>query len=140
MIVTEVESGCDCGFTTANIEDASFQCFVGSDNAVTYRARLKGTATHSYLQLIELLVQWIASDGVIRVHQTLMTVDKACEVAIDSFNDPECNSGSDGRDVTVIEGTVVATLITISVVLIIIAICLIKRRKTKTSIAHQMAR
>ena len=28
-------TGCDCGFTTANI-DASFQCFVGSDNAVTY--------------------------------------------------------------------------------------------------------
>ena len=37
-----------------------------------------------------------------------------------------------------IEGTVMATLITIVVVLIVIAICLTKRRRTKTSTAHQM--
>ena len=135
MVATEVESRCNCGFTVAHIEEASFQCFTGSDSAVTYRASLRRTPTYSRSQLIDMIAQWIAEDGVDRVQQVLISVDKSCQVAIDGFDDPECNNvASEGGMAViggVVGGVVIVLIIAVTIIILVIAVFLFKRRKNE---------
>ena len=137
-VVSEVDSRCDCGFTMSHIEDTSFQCFTGSDSAVTYRAMLQGTPTYSHSQLIDLIAKWIVEDGLVRIQQVLISVDKSCQVGINSFSDPECNSETTGRDGGVdvavvgggVSGTVIALTTAVTITVVVIAV-LFKSRKNK---------
>ena len=76
-VVAEVESRCRCGFTSNNILEASFQCFPGSNDAVTYRAKLVETSSFSTSDLIDFISQWISEDGIARVQLVLIRVDKS---------------------------------------------------------------
>ena len=133
-----MESRCACGFTVAHIEDASFQCFTGSDSAVTYRARVQPTPTRTPSQLIQVIAQWVAEDGVARVQQVLISVDKSCQVGISSFSDPECTSVGRGGGVEVaviggvVGGVVIALIFAITV--IVVAILILKSRREKLSV------
>ena len=137
-----MESRCACGFTVAHVEDASFQCFPGSDSAVTYRATIQQTPTHTPSQLIELIAQWIVEDGVARVQLVLISVDKSCQVGISSFSDAECTSvesgpAGGGVDVAVIGGVVgvvIVLIIAITIVIVVIAILMFKSRRERLSV------
>ena len=140
--MSKVDSRCDCGFTMSHIEDTSFQCFPGSDNAVTYRARLQGTPTYTHSQLIDLIAQWIVEDGLVRVQQVLISVDKSCQVGINSFSDPECSSvasGEDGGVDTAVVGGVVSVIVialitAVTITVIVIVVVLFKGKNKKQTV------
>ena len=125
----------------AHVEDTSFQCFPGSDNAVTYRARIQRTPTYTPSQLIELIAQWIAEDGVARVQLVLISVDKSCQVGISSFSDSECTSvgsgpAGGGVDVAIIGGVVGGVVIALifAITVVVIAILMFKSRRERLSV------
>ena len=139
-VVAEVESRCGCGFTSNNILEASFQCFPGSNDAVTYRAKLVETSSFSTSDLIDFISQWVSEDGIARVRLVLIRVDKSCQVAIPSFSDTECTSQpptlpTGGGDTAVIGGVVGAIIalliIAIAVVVIVITVLVLNSRRAK---------
>ena len=142
-VVAEVESRCGCGFTSNNILEASFQCFPGSNDAVTYRAKLVETSSFSTSDLIDFISQWISEDGIARVQLVLIRVDKSCQVAIPSFSDTECTSqpptlptegDNPGAGDTAVIGGVVGAIIAvliIAIAVVVIAVLVLNSRRAK---------
>ena len=129
-LVLELESFCQCGFTSMNIKEPSFQCFSGSSEAATYRAEING-------RFIDTIAQWISEDGIIRVQMVLIRVDSSCQVAITSLGDPECIVSPGGNPAVVggVVGAIIAVLIiAIAVVVIVIAALVLNSRRAKLTL------
>ena len=137
-MVQNTERLCQCGFNAERITDYAFQCFPNSDQQVTFRARLHGTAHANSSQLIE---QWVNTGSSIAVQGVRMNID-ICPVAISFFDDPQCldepNSQSDFSSTAAIVGGVVAVVLIFAVAVIIIAALMTKNRKYKYSIDQDL--
>ena len=142
-MVQNTERLCQCGFNVEHITDDAFQCFANSDQQVTFRARLHGTAHATSSQLIENIQQWVNTEMPVAVQGVRVNTD-TCPVAITSFGDPQCfdvatqsTSGTaDNTDNTAaIVGGVVAVMIVLilAVTVIVIAVLLTKNRQYKYS-------
>ena len=136
-MVQNTERLCQCGFNAAYITDYAFQCFPNSDQQVTLRAKLHGTAPTTSSQLIEGIQQWVKTGTSIAVQGVRMNID-ICPVAISSFEDPQCldepTSQSDFSSTAAIVGGVVTVVLIFAVTVIIIAALVTKNRKYKYSI------
>ena len=131
---------CQCGFNAEQITDYAFQCFSNSDQQVTFRARLHGTAPATSSQLIEDIQQWLNTKTPVAVQGVRVNVD-TCPVTITSFEDPKCldvttqstsNSTTTDNTVAIVGGAVAVILILIlAVTVMAIAVCVTKNRKYK---------
>ena len=143
-MVQNTEQLCQCRFSAEHITGDAFQCFANSEQQVTFRARLHGTAQATSSQLLTNLETWVAQvDSTIAVQGVRLDVDNSCPLAINSFGDPEC-----AEDVTLttepaqldssgaIVGGVVPVLVVIilAVTLVVIAILVTKNRRAGFSI------
>ena len=88
-MVQNTERLCQCGFNAEYITDYAFQCFSDSDQQVTFRARLHGTAHATSIQLIEGIQQWVNTEIPVAVQGVRVNID-TCPAAITSFGDPQC--------------------------------------------------
>ena len=88
-MVQNTERLCQCEFNVEYITDYAFQCFPNSDQQVTFRARLHGTAHATSVQLIQDIEFWINRGSSIAVHGVRINID-TCPVVISSFEDPQC--------------------------------------------------
>ena len=140
-MVQNTERLCQCGFNADYITDSAFQCFPNSDQQVTFRAKLHGTAHVTSVQLIEDIQQWVNTKIPVAVQGVRVNID-TCPVAITSFQDPQCPettqpiSDSITADTTAaIIGGVVAGMIVLilPMIFIVIAVLVTKNRKFKYS-------
>ena len=88
-MVQNTERLCQCGFNAEYITDYAFQCFPNSDQQVTFRARLHGTAHATSSQLIEDIEEWVNTTMLISVQGLWVNID-TCPVVFTSFGDPQC--------------------------------------------------
>ena len=88
-----------------HITKEAFQCFVQDSHEVTFRARLHASPTATLTQLINYIIHWIETGASVAINGILLTVDRGCDIVIDSFSEPECN----GRQVTTPHAITTAT-------------------------------
>ena len=88
-VVQNTERLCQCGFNAEYITDYAFQCFPNSDQQVTFRAKVHGTAHATSSQLTEDIQQWVNTEMPVAVQGVRVNID-TCPVAITSFRDPQC--------------------------------------------------
>ena len=81
----------DCGLTTNHVTNGAFQCFIQDSHEVTFRARLHASPTAASNQLINYIIHWIETGASVALSGILLSVDRGCDVVIESFSDPECN-------------------------------------------------
>ena len=90
-VVDNVLAQCeDCGLTKNHITDGAFQCFMQDSHEVTFRARLHASPTANLTQLINYIIHWIETGASVAISGILLSVDRECDIAIESFSDPEC--------------------------------------------------
>ena len=77
---------------TGNITEGEFQCFPGSPNQVTFRAKVHDRAQATAREVIYFTEQWITSSNIVTipVHHARLTINNTCVVLIASFDDPAC--------------------------------------------------
>ena len=139
-MVQNTERLCQCGFNVEHITDYAFQCFPNSDQQVTFRAKLHGTALANSIQLIENIQQWVNTEMPVVVQGVRVNTD-TCPVAITSFGDPQCfdvatqSTSCTADNTAAIVGGVVAVMIVLilAVTVIVIAVLSTKNRQYKYS-------
>ena len=129
-MVQNTEILCQCGFNAEYITDYAFQCFPNSDQQVTFRARLHGTANATSVQLIEDIQQWVNTKMPVAV-QGVRVNTETCPVTITSFRDPQCTTQSTFDNIAAIVGGVAAVIIILILTVIVIAVCVRKNHKYK---------
>lgn len=138
-IMDSTQELCQCGVTSDRITNEVFQCFPASPDAVTYRAKLHGTASANSTQLISHIEQWTAQGAAINVQQVLLRVDGSCRVAVSALVDDEClkrsvrSDSTNGNDnnIFIISGGVLAAVIVVVVIVIVIATAAVCLRRNK---------
>ena len=84
--------GCELEHT--NITDGEFQCFPGSPNQVTFRAKVHDRAQATAREVITHIEQWITSSEsdvvTLPVHHARPNINSTCVVLLGSLDDPEC--------------------------------------------------
>ena len=154
-VVQNINQLCQCGLSVEYITESAFQCFPNSEQQVTFRARLHGTALVTSPQLIAYLGTFVfQTDSTIAVQGLRLDVDNSCSIAINTFADPGCPATTTTSESTTTEapqpdntaaiiGAVVAVIVVVIVVVavtvIIIAIAIIKSRRASFSL-YQDAR
>lgn len=126
IFVNEVETHCQCGFSIEAVMGSSFKCFPGSSAAVTFRATLIDSP-----RFLTSIKAWIQTNGIIQFQDTVIMVDKKCQVIVTSLADTECTSQT--TPWAIIGGAVggVVLIIVIIIALIIIVALVLGHRKKK---------
>jgi hypothetical protein len=70
--------------------DEGFQCFTGSENHVTFRARLRQINQRSSLELIAYLEDVVASAHYWLVYGQYLKLNISCSLIITDIHSPEC--------------------------------------------------
>ena len=90
-MVQNINQHCQCGLSAECITEGAFQCFENSEQQVTFRARLCGTAQTNTSLLLAYLETFVTqTDSTIAVQGVRLDVDSSCSVIINSFGDPQC--------------------------------------------------
>ena len=81
-----------CELEQTNITDGEFQCFPGSPNQVTFRAKVHDRAQATAREVITYIELWIMSSAVVSlpVHHARLRINNTCVVLLSSLDDPEC--------------------------------------------------
>ena len=165
-VVQIINQHCQCGLSAECITEDAFQCFENSEQQVTFRARLCGTAqTNTSLLLAHLETFVSQTDSTIAVQGVRLDVDSSCSVVINSFGDPQCTittttdstavspsvttpmTTSDSTttmaaqsDTAAIVGGAVAVIVVVAVTIIIIAIAamITRSRRAKFSVPQDV--
>ena len=137
---------CQCGFSSANFRNvgitAAFQCFEKSPTTVTFRGEIGAALRANTSQVISYMEQWVATNPTIVVQNTRLRIDSSCNVKIDSFNDPECdsmtstmNDGSKSNTAAITVGGVVGGLLTTLIIALslVIIVVLVRTQWKKVS-------
>ena len=141
-VVQNINQLCHCGLSTEYITESAFQCFPNSDQQVTFRARLHGTAQVTSSQLITYLGTFVSrTESTIAVQGLRLDVDSSCSIAINTFGDPQCTTTTASDNTAAIIGGVIAVIVivVVTVTVIIIVIAVIKSRRGSISL-YQDAR
>ena len=92
-LVQNINQLCECRFSAEHITDGAFQCFESSDQQVTFRARLHGTAQVTSSQLVAYLETFAnQADSTTAVQGLRLNVDRSCSIVINSFGNPQCTT------------------------------------------------
>ena len=92
-IASGVNQHCpSCELEQTNITNGEFQCFPGSPNQVTFRAKVHDRAQATAREVITYIEQWITSSDMVTlpVHHARLKINDTCVVLLDSLDDPEC--------------------------------------------------
>ena len=135
-ILQVVQDSCQCVYGQSEVDGELFRCFDGSEDSVTYRARLLATAEVDTQSLSSYLEEWVAAGSSVVVGGVVLSVDEDCSGEIaDLLQEEEgCRAEGTSSDSTgVVAGAVVgATVAVLAVatvaVLIIVVIVILKRR------------
>ena len=141
-VVQSINQHCQCGLSAECITEGAFQCFENSEQQVTFRARLHGTAQVTSSQLLVYLETFAAqTDSTIAVQGLRLNVDRSCPIVINSFGDPQCTTETTTENTAAIVGGVVAVIVVIAITIIIITIAafITRSHRAKFSV-HQDAR
>ena len=81
-----------CELEQTNITDGEFQCFPGSPNQVTFRAKVHDRAQATAREVITYIELWIMSSDMVSlpVHHARLRINNTCVVLLSSLDDPEC--------------------------------------------------
>ena len=81
-----------CELEHTNITNGEFQCFPGSPNQVTFRAKVHDRAQATAREVIAHIEEWITSSDVVTlpVHHARLRINSSCIALLASFDDPEC--------------------------------------------------
>jgi len=142
VVVQNTEQLCQCGLSADHITEDAFQCFANSEQQVTFRARMHGTAQATSSQLLRNIETWVAQmDSTIAIQGVRLHIDDSCLLAISTFSDPECTTVAPTSifdNVALFAGTiaggVVIVLVALAMTIIVIAICVIKKRKAEQDV------
>ena len=132
-IVSNVVRRCGCAFTEDHITERGFQCFLSSPQAVTYRARLRGTGDATAADLLQDIEEWVQGGATISIQLQRFSVDARCDAGIDSFTESEC-SGSDITEAVIIGAVIGVILVLLVLVVIVIVVLILVRRKRQASL------
>ena len=136
-MVQNINQLCQCELSTQYITESAFQCFPNSEQQVTFRARLHGTARVTSSQLITYLGTFVSrTDSTIAVQGLRLDVDSSCSIAINTFGDPQCTTSIASDNTAAIIGGLVAVIVivVVTVTVITIAIAVIKSRRGSFSL------
>ena len=148
-MVQNIDQRCQCGLSVECITEGAFQCFENSDQQVTFRARLCGTAqTNTSLLLAHLETFVTQTDSTIAVQGVRLDVDSSCSIVINSFGDPQCTittttdstttMAAQSDNTATIVGGVVAVMIVVAVTVIVIAAMVTRSRRAKFSVSQDV--
>jgi len=162
-VVPNTQQLCLCGLRTDHVTEYAFQCFANSEQQVTFRARMRGTAQATSSHLLTNIETWVAqTDTTIAIQGVHVHIDSSCPFTINTFGDPECTTVSSqlttatetmtstsdyttaepaqldnaGAIVGAIVGGVVTVIVVIvlAVTVIVIAVLVIRNHKSGSSI------
>ena len=146
-MVQNINQLCQCGLSTEYITESAFQCFPNSEQQVTFRARLHGTARVTSSQLIGYLEAFVSrTDSTIAVQGLRLDVDSSCSIAINTFGDPQCTTTTTTSEsiateaalpdntAAIVGGVVAVIVIVVVTVIITIAIVVMKSRRGSFSL------
>ena len=133
-VVQNTELACQCTFSAERITEGAFQCFENSEQQVTFRARLHGTAQVTSSQLLTYIEQWRAGSVTIPVQGVRLSVDTGCVVAISTFSDLECVVPSSVNAAIIGSVVAVAVLLIVVAVIVIVVVIFLKRHQAKHSL------
>ena len=129
-----VEERCQCGFTVTNILEPKFLCFAESEDAVTYRTEIIGTAVVSPTEIATHIQNWITQGPRVTFDFILIAVDGSCQVIVASVQDRECSIPTVASQPSVLGGVLGGVLVVILLVLIVITTlivyCWIHRKRS----------
>ena len=129
-----VEERCQCGFTVTNILEPKFLCFVESEDAVTFRTDIIGTAVVSPTEIATHIQNWITQGPRVTFDFISIAVDGSCQVIVASVQDPECSIPTETSQPSVLGGVLGGVLVVILLVLIVITAlivyCWIHRKRS----------
>ena len=137
-VVQSINQHCRCGLSAECITEGAFQCFENSEQQVTFRARLCGSAQTNTSLLLAYLEAFVSrTESTIAVQGLHLHVDSNCSIAINTFGDPQCTnttttSESIADNTAAIIGGVVAVIVV--AVIITIAIAVIKSHRASFSL------
>ena len=132
-VVQNTELACQCTISTERITEGAFQCF-DSEQQVTFRARLHGTARVTSSQLLTYIEQWRAGGVTIPVQGVRLSVDTGCVVAISTFSDLECAVPSSVNGAIIGSVVAVAVLLIVVAAIVIVVVIFLKRHQAKHSL------
>ena len=137
-VVQSINQLCQCGLSADCITESTFQCFQNSEQHVTFRARICGTAPP---RISELLDTFVSQTGSIAVQGVSLDVDSSCPVAINTINATGCPLPTipPSDNTAAIIGGVVAVVVVMAVVIIVFAVLVANHHKAKLS-THQDVR
>lgn len=132
IVINQLNQRCQCAIQIN--DDAGFQCFDDSPNAITFRARINGSLEVSAMQVITFLEEWIASsDEPLSINAQLLDLDKNCAVSISSFGEPECLSDelTESPITVTTVGAIIGALLGLALIILLVIILLFLKRKLK---------
>ena len=122
-VVQDINELCQCGLSAEHITKGAFQCFENSEQQVTFRARLHGTAQVTSSQLVAYLEIFVSqTDSTIAVQHLRLNVDRSCPVVINTFGDPQCTSTTIANNTAIVSSGVVAVIVIIILAVTVIVI------------------
>ena len=132
-ILQVVQDSCQCVYGQSEVDGELFRCFDGSEDSVTYRARLLATAEVGTQSLASSLEQWVAAESSVVVGGVALTVDAGCSVEISDLQETECGAEEAESDITAVvagaaAGGGVVVLVAIAVIITAIVIAMRRRR------------
>jgi hypothetical protein len=92
-IASGVNEQCpSCELEHTNITNGELQCFPGSPNQVTFRAKVHDRAQATAREVITHIEQWITSSDVVTlpIHHARLKINSTCVVLLASLDDTEC--------------------------------------------------
>lgn len=139
-----VENLCNCGFFTSNINQIKLQCFPDNPVKIDVQFVLQATPTRNISDIVDFLVNWIASDPhiVLDTKNTTVRIDGDCDVT--SVGQSECSTTfpptlpsdnstgtSESQTKLMVVGLVVEAFVIVAVlvVVLILVVMLVKRRR-----------
>ena len=93
-ILQVVQDSCQCVYGQSEVDGELFRCFDGSEDSVTYRARLLATAEVDTQSLVSSLEEFVRAGNSVMVESAALMVDSDCGVEVSSLRQEECGAQS----------------------------------------------
>ena len=116
-ILQVVQDSCQCVYGQSEVDGKLFRCFDGSEDSVTYRARLLATAEVGTQSLVSSLEQWVAAGSSVMVESGPLMVDSGCSVEISNPQQGECGAQNNAA---MVAGAMAGGVMAVSVIAVLL--------------------
>ena len=115
-ILQLVQDSCQCVYGQSEVDGELFRCFDGSEDSVTYRARLLATTEVDTQSLVSSLEEFVRAESSVVVESAALMVDSDCSVEVSSLRQEECGVQS----TAVLAGAVAGGAMAVSAVIAVL--------------------